>query len=171
VARSRFPVRSTRAPRRKTVWVGAADAAPVAVANNTSVLISSFSPDDLGILAATVVRTRGRVLVRPTAFGADQSFDGAYGLGVVSDEAFVAGAASIPRPFDDDDWTGWMVHGYWSEHLEFQGAQSEMIVESRPIDSKAMRKIRPNETLVWVAESRAGNVTVQIPARVLMMLS
>jgi len=55
--------------------------------------------------------------------------------------------------------------------LEFQGAQSEMIVESRPIDSKAMRKIRPNETLVWVAESRAGNVTVQIPARVLMMLS
>ena len=137
-------------------------------------MISSFAPDALAILAATVVRVRGLFFVHPTAFGADLSYDGAYGLGVVSDEALAAGAGSIPRPFDDDDWTGWLVHGYFNERIEFtaDGASILMLpVQKTVIDSKAMRKVRPNEALVWMVESRVGAITAQLHARVLMMLS
>jgi len=165
-----FGVRS-RAPKRKTLWIGTVNQFVVAVPSGTSVIIAQFDPSANAILGGTVVRTRGMFLAFPTAHGADLNYAGAYGLGVVSDEAFAAGTVSIPRPYDDDDWPGWLVHGYWGAHLEFQGAQSEMISKSEPFDSKAMRKVGPNETLVWMAESQTGSVQVSIQARMLMKLS
>ncbi len=168
--RRSFPTRA-RAPKRKTIWVGTADQSVITVAGGASVIISSFAPDALSILAATVVRVRGFAIFFPSAFGADLNYSGAYGLGIVSDEALAAGAASIPRPFDDDDWTGWLVHGYFAGHLEFQSAVGEtQLPFGYHIDSKAMRKVRPNEALVWMVESQVGAVTVNIQARVLMML-
>ncbi len=173
MARARsFPVARTRAPRRKTVWIGTADQNDVAVGNGLSVIISSFAPDALAILKATVVRVRGRFTARPAAFTVTHDYSGAFGLGVVSDEALAAGAASIPRPFDDDDWAGWMVHGYYSGHFEFDDATGLLIMDREiVIDSKAMRKVGPNETLVWMAESAESAAQVNIQARVLMMLS
>jgi len=159
------------ANRRKTVWVGTADQGEIAVGAGLSVLISSFAPDALSILKATVVRTRGIFVVHPTALTGDSTYGGAYGLGIVSDEAFAAGAASIPRPFDDDDWAGWLVHGYYGGHFEFDIDGNTFSPAPMAIDSKAMRKVGPNETLVWVAESQGGPVQVRLQARVLMMLS
>jgi len=169
VARRAFPSRG--APRRKTIWVGASETVFTTVTSGASLLLSSFAPDALSILAATVVRVRGLFQVQPNSFAADLDYDGAYGLAVVSDEALAAGAASIPRPFDDDDWTGWLVHGYYSQHFMFDNTASGYLEPATVIDSKAMRKVRPNEALVWMVESRTGAVKVQIPARVLMMLS
>jgi len=171
MARRAFPVRS-RSAKRKTVWIGTAIQSDVALASSVSLIVSAFSPVDLGALKPTVVRSRGLFSVWPTAFGADLDFSGAYGLGIVSDEAFVAGQGSIPRPFDDDDWPGWIVHGYFAGHLEFQsGTGIENTIQQHVIDSKAMRKVGPNETLVWMAESHEGAVQVNIQARVLLMLS
>ncbi len=171
----RFSVARTRGrvAKRKTVWIGTATAAQVQIGAGLSVIHSSFTPDSLAMLAPTVVRTRGFAIFFPTAFGADRSSAGAYGLGVVSDEAFAAGAASIPRPHDDDDWPGWLVHGYFANHLEFQSATSEHQTPfGYEIDSKAMRKIGVNETLVWMVEDNSGTaVEVILQARVLMMLS
>jgi len=172
MARSRFAVARTRAPKRKTVWIGTAIQGNLSIASGASFIMSSFAPDTLSILAGTVVRVRGKILVRPQAFGADQEFNGAWGLGAVSDEAFAAGEASIPRPFDDDDWPGWIAHGYYMGHLQFQSATSELVFPIiDTIDSKAMRKIGPNTTLVWMVESNFGAVSVYLHARVLMMLS
>ncbi len=107
------------------------------------------------------------------AFGVDDTWRGAYGLCVVSDEALAAGAAAIPRPFDDDDWPGWLVHGYYAGHLEFQSGTSELVVPIQyEIDSKGMRKVRPNESIVWVGESNSSAATqMLLGARVLMLLS
>ncbi len=164
-----FPRRSVK---RKTVWVGTAIQGSVAIGSGLSVAVSSFSPSALGILAGTVVRTRGLVEFRPQAFGVDLTYDGAYGLAVVSDEAIAAGAASIPRPFDDDDWPGWLVHGYYMGHFEFQSGVGIMMVSGQQvIDSKAMRKVGLNETLVWMVESNSSAVDVILHARVLMKLS
>jgi len=166
MARTQTRVLRSRAPRRKTVWVGTADQAPVGVASTASVIISSFAPSDLSILQATAVRVRGLLQVR-----VDISYDGAYGLAVVSDEAFAAGAAAIPRAFDDDDWPGWLVHGYWMGHFEFDSSGSTNFPIQQVIDSKAMRKVGVNETLVWMVEARVGAVTVTLHARVLLMLA
>ncbi len=119
-----------------------------------------------------MVRVRGYAVFHPTAFTTDQEFGGAYGLGVVSDEALAAGATSIPRPFDDDDWTGWLVHGFYAGRFEFASGVGIMNFDVHHIiDSKAMRKVRPNEALVWVCESQTGAIDATIHARVLMMLS
>ncbi len=167
---SRYPAR--RAERRKTVWIGTADQGAIAIATNTSVVISSFAPDALSILKATVVRTRGILLVQPQVFTSDLNWNGAFGLGIVSDEALAAGTGSIPRPFDDDDWAGWLVHGYYSGFNLGSSADPGLVIDTvTTIDSKAMRKVGPNESLVWMAESQVGAVSVTLNARVLMMLS
>jgi len=162
--------RARSTPRQK-VWVGTANQGDVAVSNNGSVIISSFAPDDLAILKATVVRVRGFAQFAPSAASADLFFSGAFGLGVVSDEAFTAGAASIPRPFDDDDWAGWLVHGYYGGNFEFDSSGNTFFPYFFDIDSKAMRKVGPGQTLVWMVESQEGAVAVVIHARVLMLLS
>ncbi len=160
------------APKRKTIWVGAAEQGDVAVASTTSVVLQSFAPDDFGMLAPTVVRTRGVAIIHPGAFSADLDFDGAYGLCIVSDEALVAGAGSIPRPFDDDSWPGWIVHRYFVGHFNFDTAVgSETYPNVDIIDSKAMRKVGPNEVLVWMCESRLGAVSINVHARILFKLS
>ena len=164
-------VARSKAPKRQVIWVGTAAQGDVAIGSGLSVIMSSFAPDDLGILKATVVRVRGIIQVIPT-FGVDGDYAGAFGLGVVSDEAFVAGAGSIPRPFDDDDWSGWLVHGYYAGHVEFASGVGELMTNvSLEIDSKAMRKVGPGQTLVWMVESSEGAVRVFLHARVLMKLS
>jgi len=169
--RGRVPVVS-RAPKRKTIWVGTADQGEVAIGSGLSVVISSFDPSLLSILKATVVRVRGIFQMHPTIMtGTDLVYGGAYGLCIVSDEALAAGAGSIPRPFDDDDWAGWFVHGYYAGRLEDDVDGNIFAPPSTFIDSKAMRKVGPGESIVWMVESQFGAVQATIHARVLMMLS
>ncbi len=169
----RFPARGrSRSPRRKTVWIGTANTVTLGIAAGASVIHSSFAPDALSMLAPTVARVRGLFRVFPQVWTADLSYSGAFGLAIVSDEAFVAGAASIPRPHDDDDWGGWIVHGYYNGHVEASAVNAgSLVFEPYVVDSKAMRKVELNETLVWMVEAQSGAVTIQLQARVLMMLS
>ena len=164
--------RFVRGSKRLTQWVGTADQVSTAIATNTSVLVAVFASSAAGIIRPTVVRTRGTAIFRPTAFSADLEYSGAYGLAVVSDQAVAAGAASIPRPFTDDDWGGWLVHGYYQGHLEFQsGVGISSFPNLTEIDSKAMRRISENESLVWMVESQSGAIQASIHARVLLKLS
>jgi len=162
----------SRVAKRKTIWIGTANQADVALSSGGTVIVSSFAPDALGALKPTVVRTRGQFLVFPTVETTSLTFNGAYGLGVFSDDALAAGAASMPGPWDQDDWTGWLVHGYFSGRLRVGTTDVDYPVPgSVSIDSKAMRKVGPNESLVWLAESEEGAVQINIQARVLLMLS
>ena len=168
----RFSARQVRSARRKTVWIGTSSTVSLNIAAAASVIHSSFAPDVLAMLAPTVARVRGVFKVFPQVFSADLEYSGAYGLCIVSDEAFTAGAASIPRPHDDDDWGGWIVHGYYSGHVEAMAVNAgSLVVEHHVIDSKAMRKVEINEIFVWMIEAQAGAVAAQLQARVLMMLS
>ncbi len=138
---------------RLTTWIGPADQGFVNVAAGANAIISSVSFED----PLTVMRVRGMVSVIPQVFNADLTIVGAYGLAVVSTEAFVAGAASIPGPWDDPDWGGWFVWRSFGFRLEFGTAVSlNFIPWQFEIDSKAMRKISPNETMVTMAEGQSG---------------
>ena len=142
------------------------------VASGASVIISSFEPGANVMLAPTIVRTRGLVHIRPQTFGASLNVGGAFGVGIVSNEAFVAGTASIPRPFDDADWPGWFLWGAYSGTLDFADASGRRQWNlSYPQDSKAMRKVKSNETVVLMAESQTGSVTVVMHLRLLFMMS
>ncbi len=119
-----------------------------------------------------MIRTRGMVSIRPTDYSGSLTIAGAFGVGVVSTEAFVAGIASIPEPFSDADWAGWFVWRSFAFRFEFDTAAANLLGSwDFEVDSKAMRKIGPNNTIVTVAESQAGAFSCFSGLRRLIKLS
>ena len=154
--------------RRLNAWVGSADQGVVAVAGNGSSIVESNAT----LTNTTVVRTRGVFSIQPQAFAADLTIVGAYGIGIVSDVAFAAGAASIPGPYTDKDWGGWFVWEAFSYRFEFADATGILIASiTKEIDSKAMRKVKSDETVVVMCESQAAALNVVSNFRMMVKLS
>ena len=131
---------------------------------------------------ATIVRIRGVMTFQlDLATAAGNGLSGAVGIGLVSQEAFAAGVASIPGPFDQPEWKGWMWHHYFS--IRGVAAQSAGADVARnvsadlrlEIDSKAMRKMGSNETLFGIidveAEDGTASMAVVADTRVLFKLT
>ena len=158
--------------RRQTTWVGPADQNYVAVATGAKTILASFDPAAAGLVKPTIVRNRGLLFVRPQVVTASLTLAGAWGIGVVTDRAFAAGAASIPGPFTDADWDGWMAWGSWLQHW-LVVSQIGSLYDSieMPIESKGMRKIADDETLVFMIESQSGAASVGMLCRTLFKLS
>ena len=155
-------------PRRLTQWIGPPLQGFVAVAAGGATIVSSVVFED----RTTLVRTRGMVSVKPQAYTADISFVGAYGIGVVSAEALAAGIASVPEPYSDADWGGWVVWRSFAQHFESITQASTLLgTWSQEVDSKAMRKLTPNDALVFVAESIAGAFSIADTTRQLVKLA
>jgi hypothetical protein len=73
---------------------------------------------------------------------------------VVSDDAFAAGAASIPGPFSDASSDLWLVHRYlYSSTVFGTGVGISHPTEGVEIDSKAMRKMHDEVTLAFMVEN------------------
>ena len=166
--RSNFLSRFPRSKGRLTQWVAVAQQGFVAVASAGATLINSFSPEQ----SLTVVRNRGQVSVQPQAQVADLNIIGAIGMCIVSNEAFVAGIASIPEPFTDSDWSGWLVWRSFGYRFEFADATGVNFPNwTFEVDSKAMRRMGVNDVLVTIAESQGGAYTINSPIRTLLKLS
>ncbi len=160
----------TRAPRRRSLWVGYADQSFIAVGAGLKVVISNFTLATLDSL--TVIRNRGVLSVNSTAVAIDQNIVGAYGIGIVTQQAFAAGVASMPGPWTDSDWDGWMVLLPISFRYDITTDVGRLITTvNTEIDSKAMRKMEANETLVAIAESQAIAFDVSAPVRTLVKLA
>ena len=100
---------------------------------------------------ATILRCRGEFLA---------SFDESkqvgdlmiigMGLGIISSDAFAAGAGSVPDPSGEPEYP-WL---WWKDfRLEsFIAAGEEAIgstVVRQEIDTKSMRKVKPGQSLAW----------------------
>ena len=161
-----------RAKRRSTkLWLGTAAQGYVTVATATKVLLASTGGFGLGS-AGTIIRTRGLLSIRPTTEGTSVSIDGAFGIAVVSDVARATGITAIPGPFTDDDWSGWLVHQYFTQRYSVNTEVGEDLLDRQyEIDSKAMRKVAGDEAIVLVGESRQGAVSVLSHMRLLFQES
>ncbi len=152
---------------RLTEWLGPALQDFVNVAAGGATLLGNFSFED----PATIMRTRGMISIVPQVFGADLVINGAFGIGVVSNEAVAAGVASIPEPFSDADWGGWFVWRSFTYRMEFADATAlNFIPWQLEIDSKAMRKVQTNDNMVLVAESQVGAFAISSSLRHLIKL-
>ena len=167
MARQRRFTSSSRSARL-TQWIGPPDQAYVNVAGGGATLVSSSTFEE----PITLIRNRGVFSVAPQSPAADLEFVGAIGIGIVSAEAVAIGITAIPTPFTDADWGGWMVWrsfaGVWDVSSDIGRAISSWTLE---IDSKAMRKISPNEAGVLVVESQSGAIQVADGVRQLIKLS
>ncbi len=109
----------------------------------------------------TVVRWRGLVGVTLDAGAVDESLIVRCGIILVTPDAFATGIGAIPGPGSDRDqswlWTG---QAYLTS-----GAEAAIVPDQLsaviPVDSKAMRKVKPNETFAFVVEVLAGEFTDQ----------
>ena len=70
-----------------TEWSAYDPSGYLAVASTAATLLSGLAFEDPG----TIIRTRGQIVIRPVAnFAADVDIVGAFGIGLVSAEAFAA---------------------------------------------------------------------------------
>lgn len=154
--------------KRLAQWLAPAVQGYTAVAATGATILAFASFEE----PLTIVRTRGQISVRPTVATADLDIVGAFGAAIVSTEAFTAGIASVPEPFSDADWGGWYVWRSFAYSMEFGTAVGvERLSWDFEVDSKAMRKLSSNETIVFVAESIVGAFSITSSLRTLLKLS
>ena len=167
--RNRFPARSfPRGKQRLTQWIGPPDQNFVSVASGGASLISSVLFEE----PVTLMRTRGEMSIELNSYAADLAIAGAIGAGVVSAEALAIGITAVPTPFRDADWGGWFLWRSFGKRYEFQDATGAFLASwSFEVDSKAMRKVSPNEAIVFIAESQSGAFSIFDGTRGLIKLS
>ncbi len=105
----------------------------------------------------TVLRMLADYIINFTAGStivADDQAVISLGIGVVSSDAFAAGAGSLPDPGGEPEYP-WL---YWAQfNLNAIEATPEQVTNDvgairRSIDIHSMRKLKPRESLVWVVE-------------------
>ena len=88
------------------------------------------------------------------------------GIGVCSTDAFaVAAAAALPDPNSEPEfpWLYWASHPFYFPNAEeSQGIRSQSL--RRVIDIRSMRKLKPRESLFWVAQY--GDINGTLPMTV-----
>jgi len=153
-----------------STWVASADQGYQNVSTNSKAILESNAT----FSETTIVRTRGSISIHPQSAAADVDIIGAIGFGIVSDEAFAVGASAIPGPWSNPDWGGWYVWRSFALQLEIVGSPTSFLLWGWPqleIDSKAMRKVENNETMVVMAESQGGAFSIAAPFRTLVKLA
>jgi len=142
-----------RTQRRRTGWEeGTGGTGVVTVTTTAPVFIGSA----VAILrdGLTLVRTRGHVSgLLIAASGINDGFIGAFGIGVASTAAVVAGIASVPTPIAELDWDGWLFWApIWAKSNTATLVGNVGTIFRQMIDSKAMRKVGEDMTIYAAAE-------------------
>ena len=136
--------------------------------------MGTFSAAALLLRPFTIVRTHLYFNVLSDQVSAVEVARGALGLAVVSDQAIAAGIGSVPGPVTDGDASSWFLWEAWISNFISStnvGLNSEAGTFQR-VDSKAMRKVGPNEDLALVYENSDGahGVNVVTMGRMLLKL-
>jgi len=173
-----FPRGRVRTPRRKTSW----DAGPGGTGATTIISSSSafVGAAVQGLVPGlTVTRIRGLLrIVMQSANAAGDGFQGAFGIGIASTAAVVAGIGSVPTPIteaDADSWLYWMpisvhVGDKTAGDVNWQGAVQDVVV-----DTKAMRKMNDSFVSIYAAfevtEIGTADMDLFFDSRALFLLS
>ncbi len=106
---------------------------------------------------ATVLRSRSELIgwldVSGQTAGDEVKFG--IGLGLVSTDAFTLGATALPDPSGEPEfpWLYWYEYHLVTEEATGRGPGGFFRLA---IDTKAMRKVKPGESLVWVVQRVDG---------------
>jgi hypothetical protein len=112
--------------------------------------------------ALTLIRHRGLFHVQSDQIASNENPFGAYGICIVSDQALAIGVTAVPTPYTDADSDLWIVHGYWGAPVKVATAVGFNDISQRyPFDSKAMRKLSPDETMILVVENGEASGGIQ----------
>ena len=147
------------APRTK-MWIGDGVGA-TAVAGNTKVLVGTLSAGALLLRPFTVLRTHLMLQVHTDQFMAIESSIASFGEIVVTETAAAIGVTAIPGPSGisgdpEADWFVWqgLSNTFFIDINGTDGIGVDGDLGHKwEIDSKAMRKVGPDDDLVLMVES------------------
>ncbi len=150
MAGRRFTRGVNRGAKRMTSWFDI----PPSLTGPGVALVSSLTALELAKRPFTVVRTHLAFRLRSDQVAASETYIGAVGLAVVSDQASAIGITAIPTPVLDAESDLWFVH-QWNTGTFFFGSAASFIDNAGTqilIDSKAQRKVNEDEDIVVVFE-------------------
>jgi len=160
----RFPS-GNRGVQRHTDWGFGVDM----LANTLSSSAKLLGTTSLGVAEpVTLIRIRGMIhFILTLGDAAGSGFLGAAGIALVNTDAFSVGITAIPGPQSDAHWDNWIWHSFWDVRTATatiaDGVNAAGVSQRIVIDSKAMRKWDPAETLVLMVEgTETTNAAVRI---------
>jgi len=163
--RSRSIPRSVRRTVRRPSW----SRGPNGILQRTSSGAAIFATGaQANFDELTVIRIRGVFeIFLSVAAAALDGFDGAFGICRVSENAFNAGAGSIPSPLTDVAWDGWQAYQMFSLKAVTatiaDGVNAVGVYKRFELDTKAMRKTNITDVLVGVIEAtEVGTATMNM---------
>ena len=129
-------------------WTAVGDAHATQTIPGKLIGVTSY----LAALPQTVVRIRGTVGATLDAATVDEFLIVRFGIVKTTSDAFIAGVASLPGPGSDRD-QDWIWTGQLFLTSGGQAAMNENLLSAQLVlDTKAQRKMRSNEVLVFMAE-------------------
>jgi len=172
MARGGIPRRAAanRAPQRQFIWSNVIVQTESVAGGATKTTGNISATGASGVGGTTLIRTRGSVMVAMDPGAAGDAIIVGLGLCVVSTDAFTAGSASLPGPISDVDFD-WFWHSLYALGPSSGSAELETSIRSnlwQEIDSKAMRKLKPNQTMAFMSEATilSGSPTYDLNAAV-----
>ncbi len=153
----RFARPRAKTARRSKVWVGAQSATATGLGPSSAVVFTVIAEADLETQGKpTIARVRGTWNAwydRAAAPATGAMIVGA-GITLVSTKSVTAGIASLPQPLTNIEWP-WLWWDTTIVGLDFGDATGFQLLENsvRVVDSKAMRKVPPGNTLVLIVET------------------
>ena len=161
-----------RGARRATEWTGTLEAAVTFTGVGAGAKSLLLTADQLA--PSTIVRTRGIVTLKSDQFAASEDQIGALGVAVVTTTAAGVGVTAMPGPMSDESSDKFYVLEMFGNTMQLGSAVGfdPRFGITREIDSKAMRKVDNEETLVVIWENGVnGNaVAVLVNLRTLFKL-
>ncbi len=157
---------------RQNVW-GSISIQEQTVAANTQVLLGTLSAAFLLLRPFTIVRTHLKVHWRVDQSGATETPNGALGHVVVNDQAAGIGVTAVPDPITNADASFFVWQPLITDILLATAVGFDTPAGSlEDVDSKAMRKVGPNEdmAITMANESASDGGIITIIGRMLVKL-
>ncbi len=146
--------------RRESLWIGFVTSETSIATASTAVLAFVLNAAALAQRPFTVVRTRLFWYVRSDVVTGGEEYGGALGMCVVSDQAEAIGVTAVPTPVTDIGSDLFFV--FEQQYGRFGGTQVEEVGQRKEIDSKAMRKVVEDESVILTLESGPGAVSASM---------
>ncbi len=172
---ARRTTRTFHRPAPKTkMWIGAGvGVTTTGVAGTT--LVATLSAGALLLRSFTILRSRIELAVFNDQTAASETSFGTYGQIVVTEAAAAAGIGSIPNPSGvsgdpEADWYIWQAISARFINLTSVGFAQD-VLHRYVIDSKAMRKVGPDDQVVSVLDNElATGISIVTNGRQLVQL-
>jgi len=151
--------------RRQSLWVGA-EVTNASMAASVSVLLATLNAAALALRPFTIVRTRLVIHFESDQQAASEFVQAVFSTQVVTAPAAAAGITAVPTPITDTD----------SDFVVYQPLFSRFRIQSTVgmfqngqdtswlVDSKAMRKVSPDDDVAFVVENGsafAANIAIE----------